>query len=365
MSQHKPAVGVSEAVTLLFITLSAQIFLTQSVFIYHAGMNAAWIIALVLTFIGLSGVLLLVFLLNRFPGRDLVQVGEELAGPYINIFFALFYLAMFVVSAGFILRGIGERMVAGFLIDTPISLITLTFIVGTVVVSYLGLEAVARTAKFLAGILVVTGLTLVALTIPLWSFSTLYPLWGSGLLQLLRGALENSGNYVQILLLGIIYPFLPGDKGKKVGVWGVGIAGFTMFLYVLTPILVFTYPTVTELTLPSFELARIINIGRFGQRMEVVFLPLWVFGNMIYLSASLYAGAVVLARLCRLDDYRPFVLSMAVFVTVTAFIPQNAPQAAYWFYEYISRYSFGMLIGIMLLLLLIAALKSRGGDRGA
>ncbi len=364
MSQQKPVVGVSEAVSLLFIFISAKIFLTQLIFSIHLGMNATWIIFLVLIFIGLSGVLLLVFLLNRFPGRDLVQVGEELVGPYINALFALFYLAVFVVSAGATLRGVSERMVVGFLPDTPISLVTFSFIISIVVVSYLGLETVARTARFLASLLVVTGLGLIALTIPLWNYSALFPFWGPGIPQLLWGALENTGDYVQILLLGIIYPFLPGGNGKKVGVMAVSISGIVMFLYVLAPILIFTYPTVSELSVPSFEMARNIYFGRFGQRLEVLFLPIWSLSNMIYLAASFYAGAAVLTRLCRLDDYRPFVLSMAVFVTVVAFIPQNVTQTAYWYFNYVTRYSFVMLIGVLLFLLLVAAFKARGGDEG-
>jgi hypothetical protein len=179
----------------------------------------------------------------------------------------------------------------------------------------------------------------------------------------LAGALKNTGDFVQILLLGIIYPFLPGNQVRQIGVRGVIVAGFFLFLYVLAPLLIFTYPSATELTLPSFEMARIINIGRFGQRMEVVFLPVWVFGSMIFLSISLYAGAAVLARLCRLSDYRPFVLSMAVFTTVVAFVPRNALQAAYWNHQYLSQYSFIILAAILVILLLTARAKGKGGDK--
>jgi len=365
MSQQKPVVGVSEAVTLLFIYIAIKIVLSQAIFPFHKGMNATWVIPLLLMLIGLSGVLLLVFLLNKFPDRDLVQVGEELVGPYINAGLALFYLTVFVVSGGATLRNISERMVIGFLPDTPIGLVSLSFMLATVVVSYLGMETVARTARFLASLLVVTGLALIALSIPLWNFSALYPLWGGGPLQLMLGALETSGDFVQILLLGIIYPFLPAGQGKKVGVWAVVLAGTAMFLYVLVPTLIFTYPTVSEITVPSFEMTRIINLGRFGQRLEVLFLPIWSLGNMIFLSATLCAGAMVLARLCRLSDFRPFVLSMTVFVMVVAYIPQNVVQVAYWYYEYVSRYSFAMLTGILLFLLLVAFFKARGGGQGA
>ncbi|MCG8402327.1 MAG: spore germination protein [Firmicutes bacterium] len=363
MTRFKPVVGVSEAVTLLFIFIAAKVFLTHVAFILHDGANASWMIPLINIFIGLAGVLLLVAVLNKHPGQDLVETGEELTGPYINALFSLYYLLVFVVGAGFALRSVSERMVVGFLQDTPISMVVLLFLASTVTVAYLGLEAVARTARFLVSVLVVTTLALVALTTPFWQWHAFFPIWGAGPWEVLQGALKNAGSFVHILLLGIIYPFLPAGKAKPIGVWGVLLAGFFMLVTVLVPLLIFTFPTTTELTFPTFETARIINIGRFGQRMEVLFLPIWVFGNMIFISASLYAGAAVLTRLFKLDDYRPFVPAVAVFTVVTAFVPRNASQVAYWDHQFIGGYSFWGLILILAVLFLAARFKGGGGAK--
>ena len=362
MTRYKPVIGVSEGVTLLFIFISAKVFLTHIIFVLHDGMNASWMIYVLNTLVALPGVLLLAAVLDRYPGRDLVQIGEQLTGPYINSLFSLFYLAVFIGGAGLTLRSISERVVAGFMPDTPISMVTLFFLAGTVAVAYLGLEAVARTARFLVWVLVVSILTLIVLTIPFWQWHVFYPLWGSGPLGLLLGTLRNTGDFVHILLLGIIFPFLPAGKARLVGVWGVLITGFFTTLLLLTVLLIFTYPTASELTLPTLEIARTINIGRFGQRLEIVFLPIWVFGNMIFISASLYAGAAVLARMCRLSDFRPFVLAMTVFSTVVAFIPQSAPQVSLLIYRYQSRYSFYALVLILLLMLLAARIRRGGAE---
>ena len=362
MSRFRPVVGSSEAITLLFIFISAKVFLTYIVFFYHEGLDAAWILPLITTAVGVLVALLLVALLNRYPGRDLVEIGDELAGPYLNLLFAFFYLAVLLFGAGMTLRGISERVVSGFLTDTPVSLVTAFFVVGTVVVSYLGLEAVARTARFLVSVMVVTALMLIVLTMPMWHWDAFYPLLGPGLLKLLLGSFSFTGDYVQILLLGLICPFLPAGRIRAIGVGGTLIAGFFLVIFTAVPILVFNYPPVTELMLPSFQLARIINIGRFGQRMEVVFVPLWVFSNMIFLSISYYAAAVVLTRISKLRDYRPFVLAATVLTVVIAFIPQNSLQAAYWAHQYLSHYSLGMLVAIILLLLIIAIIRGRGGS---
>ncbi|WP_347490643.1 GerAB/ArcD/ProY family transporter [Desulfoscipio sp. XC116] len=363
MSLNKPVVGISEAISILFIYISAKTFIFYGPPLIEAGMNAAWMIPLIQIAIGLGGVWLLAALLAKSSGRDLVQIGEELTGPYINTLFSFYYLIVIIFVAAIALRGTSERVVAGFLPDTPISLVVISFVMGSMIVSYLGLEAIVRTARFLVGILVLSMILLYVLTSPFWDLVSIYPLLGAGSHEIIKAALMNTGDFVEILLLGIIYPFIPQDKVRAIGIWGVLIAGTFMFLIVLVTILVFTYPTASELTLPSFELARIINIGRFGQRMEVVFLPIWVFANLILLSISFYAGAKILARMCKLKDYRPFVFSATVLSVVAAFVTQNVAQLAQMD-QYFSLCSFGALIAILLTLYMAAWFKTKGGGQG-
>lgn len=362
MTQSKPVVGASEAVTLLFVFLTAKSFLSEALFIFDAGYNATWMVALLMTGYALGTVWLLSTLLNRFPGRDLVEIGEVVVGPYLNLVLILYYQFVFVIGAGFVLRGISERMVSGFLPDSPISLVVFFFILGAVVVSYMGVEAVARTARLLVGILVISAGVLILLTIPFWQWHALFPLWGSGPLPVVMGSLAHSGDFVQILLLGIIVPFIPQNMVGSIGIRGTLAAGLVLFVYLAAAVLIFTYPLVTEITLPSMEMAKIINISRFGQRLEVLFLPVWAFGNLIYLSISLYAGAHILARFCKLRDHRPFVPPVAVLTTVAAFGPPNSMLAASWSNASLSQFGLIILVAVLSFLLLVARVRGKGGQ---
>lgn len=361
MTRQNPVVGVSEAVTLLFLFISAKALFAYSIFLYDTGMNAAWFVPIIQTAIGFAGVLLLFTLLNKYPGKDIIKIGEKLTGPYVNILLSLFYLSVFIFSSGITLRLISEQVVTGFFIDTPISFVMFSFLSGSLVVSYLGLEAVARTARFLVSIVVISVVVLILLTIPFWEFHTLFPLLGAGVPGIFKGAVLNSGVFVQILLLGIIAPFLPGNSLKGIGLWGVAAAGFFLFLWVLVPLLVFTYPAVSEMTLPYFEMSKTISIGRFGQRAELLFFPIWVFGSLILISVSLYSGAAVITRLLDLEDYRPFVLAAAVFSLVIALLPQNVPQVLELNQRYLNQLSFPVLIIILGILLGASRLYNKGG----
>lgn len=365
MPRHKPVIGIYEATILLFLFLISKIYLSYSPFLYHHGLNAAWMIPLIQIPLALAGVYLLCKLLEKFPGQSLIEIGENLTGVYINTIFALFYLAFFATVAGLTLRGISERVVAGFLTSTPISLVAILLITSTLVVSYLGIEAVARTAKFLAGVIVVSSLVLIAMTVSFWEFHNIYPFWGSGFTNVTKSSFSFMGDFTNILLLGIIFPFTPPGTVRKIGSRAVILAGLFMFLFVLVPLLIFSLPAVLEINNPSFLMARIINIGRFAQRMEVIFLPVWVFVNLLSLSVSLYAGGAITSRMLRLNDYRPFILSTTVFVFTIAFIPQNIIQTFEWANSYITRFSFAPFMAIILFLLLAARVKKKGGLKNA
>jgi len=364
MMRGKPVIGVSEATTLMFVLLLSRIFLAHIVFIIDAAANAAWMVPIADTIMALAALYLLVAVLKREPGLNLAETGERLVGPYINTGFSLYYLVVFVAGAGLTLRQLSERVLSGFLPDTPISLVSSFILLGSLAVAYLGPEAVARTARFLVSVIVVSTLVLIIMTVPLWQTNAMYPLWGNGLPGILKGIVNNTGDFVYILLLGFIYPFLPGDRALSIGFWSVAAMGASMFIFVLVAILVFAYPTVSELNNPTFEVARMVNLGRFGQRLEILFLPIWMFSNLVFLSISLYAGSSVLATLSRVTDNRPFLFSAAVLTMVVAFMPQSEPQAARWTHIFISRYSFYILVGILLALIGAGLLKGGGKDDG-
>ncbi|MDP3050171.1 MAG: hypothetical protein Q8N20_02305, partial [Eubacteriales bacterium] len=89
---ESPKIGLREAVGLLTIFLVAKAFIPYLAFIFDWGLSGTWLIVLAHLPLGVVGVLVLVWLLNRHPGKTIVEIGEELVGPIPNIFLALMLL---------------------------------------------------------------------------------------------------------------------------------------------------------------------------------------------------------------------------------------------------------------------------------
>ncbi|MEW6540615.1 MAG: GerAB/ArcD/ProY family transporter [Bacillota bacterium] len=361
MSSGSPRVGFGEAVALLVVFLSMKVLISHLALIFPLGLSASWMIPLMHLPVGLVGVAVIVWLLNRFPGRTIVEIGEELVGPVVNGFFVLLYYAFFVVFTALVLRQFAEFVLIGFFPETPLSIVVLAFAASATVIVFLGLETLARTARVLFYLLGFSFVLLLLLTSNVWSQHGIFPLWGPGAPELFWAAFSTLGVGVEIFLLTMLAPYLPRGRMLAVGLVSVLAAGAAVALAILVSLLVFTYPAVREPVLPMFELARIVMWGRFFVRMETLFLPLWIFSALIGLAAALYICTAVAARALKLPYHRPLILPTMVLILAGAFAPPNYSTAVELGFAVTARWSFiplGAIVGV-----LVAAAWLRGRRR--
>ncbi len=359
-----PRIGVKEAIAVTALFIGAKAFLSYQVPLYHYGASATWMIPILQVALAFAALYPLLWLLDRHPGKNIIQIGHEMIGPYGNAALSAFFVVILIALTGITLREFGERVVSGFLPDTPISMAVLLFIVASTVIAFLGFDAIARLA-YIFGIAIAVGyIVLTGLSIPFWRLDAVFPLGGMGAKSIITGAVITSGDMVEIFILGLIISFVPRNAIRKISYWSIGIAGVLLTSSTLAALLVFTYPVVSEINIPTLLVSRIINIGRFLQRMEVIFAPVWMLSALAQISLGIYLISSVTTYALRLPYNRPFILPAAVAVTALAFVPNNVAEALSWDIGIIRRYTF-FAVGVPLVLLYgLTILRDRkGGDR--
>lgn len=363
-----PRVGFSEALSITVIFLTAKIFISHLALLFPLGLTASWIIPLIHLVIGLVAFIPLAWLLNQFPGRTIVEIGEELVGPVVNSFFALAYYAFFVIATALTVRQFAEFLLTGFFPETPISAAILIALAGTTVMAYLGLEVIVRVARFLIFFLGILLVALLLMTANLWEPHGIEPLLGPGPGKLLWAAISTLGVGVEIFILAMIAPYLPRGRLLAIGLLATVISAIAVTLTILAIQLVFPYPVVREPILPVFELARSIDLRRFVTRLETFFLPLWIFTGMIAVAASTYIATSVAARALKLPYHQPLIPATMVLILAGTFFPPNFPTAVELGFTIIVRLSFvflGVIIGILILATLVRKRRRKSpGKRG-
>ncbi|MDI6905910.1 MAG: GerAB/ArcD/ProY family transporter [Thermoanaerobacterales bacterium] len=324
---REPRLGVQEAVTVTVIFLIAKLFLSHQIILYHVGTTAAWLLPVLHTLVALVIFLALAWVLDHFPGRTIIEAGEALLGPYVNMAVSVLFLMIILLLTGLNLRQFSEWLLTGFLPDTPIGVVVFFYVAAIVVVVYLGFDTIARVARVYSLFLGLGLALLFAMTTPYWSIQNIMPLGGSGPGRLLSGGLVTSGVVAEIFLLFFLTPFIPRGALRTIGFWSIGLAGCVLTLGVLIVSLCFPYPVTSELSLPVFELSRLVLLGRFLQRAEALFLPMWVMMALVQLAVALWAVTAVLSRSLRLPCSKVFILPAAVLVTAVSFYPVNVASA--------------------------------------
>lgn len=320
-------IGQKEAVMLVTMCLITELFLTFPAVLANKGQSATWLVMLVATMVAGTAFLPTAILLEKYPEKSIVEIGEELLGPVGNAFLTLIFFLFFLVTTSLILRQYAERTLTVGINALPISVAMIMFLAGAIVACYLGLETINRSV-WVSGFIIISLLFLVQLLpFSYWQLDNLFPLGGPGLKEIFLEGLKRSSLFAEVLLLTIVYPSLPKKTARSVGLYSLFLSGLIMVFTIFTAQLVFPAPVFQELSLPTFETSRIIYFGRFIQRLESVFIPLWVLAGLIKVSIGCYLMCIITTRWLKLPYYRPFILPVVVITMAVAFIPANISEA--------------------------------------
>ncbi|MCL4516757.1 MAG: spore germination protein [Firmicutes bacterium] len=369
-------VGTPEVYAMTIILLSGKIFLALPQQMAKLGTTAGWMIVAVATVAGLAGFGIIAALMRRFPDHSIVEVSEQVAGTFFGLVASLAFFAFFLALTIIILRQFTETVISTVLPQTPISIVTAIFVIALVFGCYQGLEAITRLALLASPFLLLGAITILLMSMPFANFDYLFPFWGVGLPKVLTTGVKHSAFMSEILILPLIYPALR-DHGRftSIGLGSVSVSGVLMALYSAQLLAVFSVAEASRSAFPAYQLARLIWFGRFVQRVESVFIFMWVLTGLLQMTIALYGATVTLSRLLHLSVYRPLLPAMGIIVYTLGFVPPNFPTIVRLDTEIIHVYGSIVSFGIPLILLVIAwfrgqAPEGRGGaepqkERGA
>lgn len=356
-------IGPVEAVSLTVVYIVAKIFITFPATMVNLGLSAAWVIVVFATLFSIAAFLPIALLMDRFPGRSIVEAGEEAVGPFFNVLFCLGYLSFFMPVEAMVLRQFAERALTVVIPELPISVAIFGIVLGCIVAAYMGLEAIARGTRISFIFVGVLFLIVLVLTSPYWDITNIFPVLGPGPGEIITNSFFKMSVFAEVLILAIIYPNIKIPQGWnmwKLGLTSLAISGLILFITVFFYQLTFSVQVAREIPLPTLEMSRLIYFGRFVQRLEPLFLPMWGLAALLKLSIGFYAMLALITRYLKLPYYRPFILPLAVLTMAVAFFPPNVIIALMVDEDIIRVWGWVPAFGLPLILLSIALLRGKG-----
>ena len=360
MNYEPGNMGVAEGLSLAFMVSFVTSFLSISAITVATVKTAAWMITLVTG--GCSIVLLLAYLAvaKRFREPDLLAVAESLLGKPAAWLIGAYYSAMFFTEAILLLRQFAENTLLTATPDTEFSLVILFFLSVAAISLFFSMEPVARTAYIVLPFLL-TGIALVlVMLMPRYQPLQLTPWQGSGLENVLWHSLPLNGIFLGVWIIPLLGRSFQNTRTMlQSALYGLGLAMLCRCVVLIAFLSTFGVMTGREKVLPCFEMTKLVYTSRYLQRIESLFIVLWVLVGIVAIVIYLFAGLYLVARLWRLPSIKPLVIPAAILVAQAAMVPGDMTTVIKLHHTVISTvYNIGA-IAIPALLVLAGLVKGR------
>ncbi len=353
--------GMAEGVVLLTMSLIARIFLTFPRSLVEEAGTASWISSLLGLGLALVQVRIIYLLLKPHPEKNIVDITGAVLGKIAGTMANIIYAAFFVAVGALFTRNFSEALLLSALPRTPISVVSIGYIAVALLGAWVGLEAMARSARVTYPFVVAGMAVLLLSLIPQWDFTQLFPLLGKGPAGVMTAGLE-AGGIIEILLAGVLVKSFHG-AGNFGKITARAMAMGFAWLILLELVLVLTLGHIAgqESTLPFYQLSRLIYLGRYFQRIESIFIIIWGYVGMVKVALTLYCAAVTLAWTFKLPDHRPLVWPLALVVFVVSLLPLDLPATVRFEAEYLRLVIWFPGVLIPVLALAVDRVKKKGG----
>jgi spore germination protein KB len=364
-SEAKARIGTKELIAMMTLFVSTDTFLSFPQHTTAVALEASWMVPLLSAIIALTIFLFVDNMLRKhFYGMDIVEVTVEALGSTVGSVTAVVLGIYFLLETAGVMRQFSEHVTTTVLPNTPILVVGSLYTITIGYIAYHGLEAICRTAYLLMPILFVGALGLCLLTANWWHPLMLMPLLGAGTGHIAFAAITDAAVFMNVLLLCVVYPHAHDPQAlRRVGIWSILVSALLMSAFIATYNMVFPAIETRLSAFPLFQLARIVYLGRFVQRMESIFIFLWVTVAIVRMGMSLWAAAYLFGRGLHWPSVRPAIPALALFCFALSLLPTDVGQAIRLVETYLIGWGALVVFGIPVAMVIIGSLRRRSPAR--
>lgn len=323
MSYRTGQMGVAEGLSLVYMITFPFVFLTTPAQTVELGAGLAWLLPLIS---GLPPIIMLFAMTHvmcKYPG-DMYSICRTLLGRVGAWVIALYYIGVFLGNCVLLLRQFAENTLLTAQPYMEFSIVVLIYMGAAAVIAYAGLEGMVRANYIITPFAVLALLLVLLLLAPFYNIHNLLPWQGKGLENVIPEALLFAGVDTGTFALIILAPAFQNLRTiRQAAIFGLGLSTLLRTVTVLVFTLVFDVQPAREKVIPFFEMARLVYLSRYLQRIESLFIILWVMTGVLAIAINFYMGVYLITRLLNLPTMRPLVPIVAILLAELSMLPPD------------------------------------------
>lgn len=320
---HVGKLGIAEGVALTFGLVIPRIFLSGMSDIIQENGQSLWLAMIIYTIIPLVVFFMMVYVNNIVSG-DILAVCHHLVGKIGSWLIILAYISMFLGNSALLLRQYAEYTLSTALPQVEFQLVIVWYAVTVGILCYLGIEALCRTGYILLPFMVGGLLLVFVMVSPFYIIYNLTPWQGNGIMTAVQSGIHGVGYNLGVLSLIFLSSAFQNTKTiKSIALYALGGSLVLRIVYMLVYTMVFGVTVGSEKAIPFFELARLVYLNQYIQRIEALFIVVWVILGLLAIASSLYIGLYLIVVLLKLSTMRPVVPLVTIIVAYLAMLPPD------------------------------------------
>ncbi|HHY14380.1 MAG TPA: endospore germination permease, partial [Thermoanaerobacterales bacterium] len=323
---------------------------------------AAWYVTLISMLTALLGFTFTYLLLKKHKGKNLIEIFEIVLGRYLGAIFSGVLVLWFIFAASILLREFIEVLRVYELPSSPTSFVMLTFVVGVGVICYFGLESITRFTKLLFPILFFGFILVIFISSSNYNYHHLFPAFGYGITKSIFNGIKRSAAYGEAMILAVFFHSLASIKRfRNASYIAIIISGLLNSLALLAYIMTFPYFTASRVLSLLYEMTKLIEYGRFFQRLDPIFFFIWNIGTFVTVTALFYTSVSIFCMIFRIKDIKPILIPFLIILFSGAMLPQDAAIIITGYVQASREYSWIIYYLLPLIVLIVSMFK--GGKK--
>lgn len=356
----KSKIGTVEAIMIILTAVVTHTILSLPNDILTSMKSASILNLIYVGIIAIIIVYIICRLLKKFPGLDIIDISEFVGGKVFKNIIGIIFIAHFLITSSMLLRTFCESIKIIYYPMTGIVFILLFFIVAVCLANRLDFSATSKTNMIILPIALISIIFLFFANMDKFTPQRIFPILGDGLFNTFVLGVKNIYCLGGIVFIYLLPPLLKEpEKLKKISLISIGITILYLILTVATLLFMFSFFVSTREITPLYNATRYIEFGSFFQRLESVFLLIWMLAFACYLSIGSMFAMSIFKKLTHIETTKPLVDIFGLLILGIALIPSNYAISQNFESNIYPILVIGIVFFLSLGILLLANLKKR------
>lgn len=349
-----------QAIALLLIIMINKLILNVPYYIVNLVGNGAIVNILYITLIDLIGLLIIIKLFEKFDGKDILDISEFLGNKPLKIIIGITSILLLFLVTFITLIDFSNVLHTIYFSNFPLIYILMFFIAGILIANLINFKAISNIICFIVPFSIISIIITFFARINDFNITNLTPILGKNYYTTFVLGASNTFAMYFIVVIYFLKPLLKNQNDfKKISIISYILSAILLLLTVVPILTLFNTTNGNEPINSLFLLARQIEFGNFIQRVDALFILLWILSIYAYLSFIIFLINRITKKIINISNEKMLSFSTCSILFGLSLIPLDVSQIH--FIENIV-YKFviiGFMFGIGIIILILANIKFR------